>query len=141
NFENIIYEVDDIFFWKKRQMLKKNATFECEILSIGYCFPNDNTVSLVQKIYKKDIYERLKIIIKLELKVINDYESVSEDNIVNIICFENNLPDFLINKTTYENNLAFYQKHVEDNIDYNFIWFDIVMSDGVFKSKLLKVIL
>ena len=95
------------------------------------------TVSLIQKSYKKEIYERLKLIIKLELKIINDYESVNEDNIIKIIFFENNLPDFLINKASYETNLKLLKKQNKEQVNN----FDIVMADGIFKSKLLGVIL
>ena len=137
NFESIIYEIDSIFFWKKSRIIKDNCTFECEIVNIEYSFPNDMTVSLIQKSYKKEIYERLKLIIKLELKIINDYESVNEDNIIKIIFFENNLPDFLINKASYETNLKLLKKQNKEQVNY----FDIVMADGIFKSKLLGVIL
>ena len=123
NFESIIYEIDSIFFWKKSRIIKDNCTFECEIVNIEYSFPNDMTVSLIQKSYKKEIYERLKLIIKLELKIINDYES--------------NLPDFLINKASYETNLKLLKKQNKEQVNY----FDIVMADGIFKSKLLGVIL
>ncbi len=87
--------------------------------------------------YKKDIYEKLKLIIKLELKVLNEYECVNEDsNLINIIFFENNLPDFLINKITYDANQNLYEKTVkEDSENY----FNIVMADGVYRSKLLNV--
>ena len=137
NFESIIYEIDSIFFWKKSRIIKDNCTFECEIVNIEYSFPNDMTVSLIQKSYKKEIYERLKLIIKLELKIINDYESVNEDNIIKIIFFENNLPDFLINKASYETNLKLLKKQNKEQVNN----FDIVMADGIFKSKLLGVIL
>lgn len=137
NFENIIYETDELFFWKKNRIFKDNATFECEILNIDYCFPNNMSIHLIQKMYKKDIYEKLKLIIKLELKVLNDYECVNEDNnLINIIFFENNLPDFLINKETYESNQILFERTIKEDSECHF---DIVMADGVFKSKLLKV--
>jgi hypothetical protein len=163
NFENIILEIEDsdIFFWKSDTFLNNGMTninldytnpFLCQVIQMEYAFPNINTQTLIKSLYVKDWQGKLKILIKLKLKILSTAKEI------NIVFFENDYPDFMINAETYEKTQIFFKEFIsnlERNIDTSnkskFIensenldlknenGLSIVIGDDVYWSNFIKV--
>jgi WD40 repeat protein len=134
NFASILCEIDNIFFWKGSAFegFKYETPFLCEITDMEFCFPNENTVKLIKKLNKARQNESYKILTKLTL-TITDERFTGKERIINIVFFENDQPDFLVNAEAYK-----AKEEVVHGLGENDL-IEVTIGEGDYNANFIKV--
>lgn len=128
--EYIIFELDQetpVFFWKKEENNKWYSPFLCKVVDLNYEFLNPKTLCYLQKLYGNTfIHEKVKIIIRMKLKILD-----FDNEIIEIIFFENEQPDFLIREMVYLKSKKYFESRKNDQVQ-------IMLDNEIYNAEIIK---
>lgn len=150
-YHTIIFETEEIFFWKNTINTKFDpySPFLCEIMKMEYAFPNQDTINLMKTLFKNQTSDCAKLLIKIQLRIKDLDKSAGlglgvTNKTLDIVFFENDLPDFLVHSETYNQNLKIY-KNLKINQNLKLFnkqnaEFRLVLGEEIYDIRFLSVI-